>query len=98
MKCKNCGAEVTVNEDQERAFCNYCGAELDISKKGSAVHEITSFLNKADKRRMDFKENEAIRADIRGREKREAGNKIFIPGLIIILGMMFLAGLIQMLK
>ena len=89
-KCKNCGAEVKVNEDQEKAFCPYCGAEFVIEEGGGAIGSITSMINKIDKRHTEAKEAEKIRADIRGREKREAGAKFFPIMLAVCLGGLFL--------
>lgn len=39
LKCPNCNADVEVNEDLEKAFCNYCGNEFLIEDENITKEE-----------------------------------------------------------
>ena len=68
-KCSNCGAKINVDEENEKAFCPYCGSEFVIDNSGKTFSaNMFSYLNKAGKRRQEelrrkeeAKEREAIR-------------------------------------
>lgn len=50
-KCEKCGADIRLDEDQERGYCEYCGAEFIVTNDNSSfAHEAFSYLNKAGKR------------------------------------------------
>lgn len=50
-KCSNCGADVKLDENQEKGFCPYCGTEYAVDNSGQSLTEAAfSYLNKAGKR------------------------------------------------
>ena len=92
-KCKNCGAEIKVNDDQERAFCQYCGAEFTIEEdSGTLAHEMFSYLNKAGKRRQEEIKLKAEYAEKDAERRHESAKKAW--KYLIILMAVWLAVLI----
>ncbi len=37
LQCPNCGASLTVAADKEKAFCEYCGAEIDVPREEAEI-------------------------------------------------------------
>ncbi|MBO4912452.1 MAG: hypothetical protein J5504_06980 [Butyrivibrio sp.] len=53
-KCSSCGADVKLDENQEKGYCQYCGAEYVVDNRGQSFSEAAfSYLNKAGKRHQE---------------------------------------------
>ena len=37
--CAHCGAQLTIDKDNNRAFCKFCGAELIIDQENQSINE-----------------------------------------------------------
>lgn len=101
-KCSNCGADVKLNEDQEKGYCQYCGTEyiVDEGKRGFA-DKAFSYLNKAGKRRQEeirLKEEAKERAAIRAAEERKQAEKSMRNMLFIAVGLLCIVGIFELLK
>lgn len=40
LKCENCGGELEVNCEQDKIFCNYCGAKVLIDDEASEIRRV----------------------------------------------------------
>lgn len=96
-KCKNCGAEVKVNEDQEKAFCQYCGAEFTIEEGSGAIHSITSMINKIDKRHVEQKKLDYEEAEKRNERNRKNSLQFMIQMMGLMLFMLIFFALVKFL-
>ncbi|SFP86807.1 hypothetical protein SAMN04487928_11036 [Butyrivibrio proteoclasticus] len=90
-KCANCGAEIQIHEGQERAFCQYCGAEYFIEKDKPGLTEAAfSYLNKVGERRQDeLRRKEEAKEREKIRQRHDSNRAILILAGIAVFCFIF---------
>lgn len=98
LKCPSCGANLTVEKNYERYYCNYCGAEFEVELSDDVrIESIRAEANKEieeGKRKVEQEKIRAINERLKAKEERDSIND-FKKGkpLKIIIGMMIVIGI-----
>lgn len=98
LKCPSCGANLTVEKNFERYFCNYCGAEFEVDLSDDVrIESIRAEASKEieeGKRKVEQEKIKAINERIKRKEEKDSINE-FKKGkaLKIIIGMLIVIGI-----
>lgn len=87
LKCKNCGATMEVDKDNNIAFCPYCGSKELIEDKDPAPVKMIKEIRKMKKDDLEYHE----RAQKEGREMTDKTADT-IWGVILVIA--FISGIV----
>ena len=87
VKCPECGASLSIEEDRKQAFCSYCGAKILIHNENEYIFHYVdeASVKKAENERKTIEINEKIWQEERNeeQEKHRNGIKIIIIGAVL---------------
>ena len=69
LKCPNCGATLTIENDIDTFFCQYCGTKLivdgqsDMAIRAKADIKIAEKAIERDRQQQEYEERKALRED-----------------------------------
>lgn len=87
VKCPECGASLSIEENRNQAFCSYCGTKILIHNENEHVLRYVdeAGVKKAENERKIIELNEIIRQEekIEEKEKRNIGVVIILVGAVL---------------
>ena len=89
IKCPECGATLSIEEDRKQAFCTYCGAKVLVQNDNEHVyrHEDVAQMTYAETDRLIRLKELEIQEREREERKRAKKIKIIVCLIIIVAGL-----------
>ncbi len=92
VKCPDCGAELSIDNSREFAFCSYCGAKVMVHNENEHIYRNT------DEARIKESETDRIvkLKQLEMEEKSNVSRKYMIIAWLAAIGILLLIGIIGM--
>lgn len=90
LKCPSCGANLSIEQEREFAYCQYCGTRILINDNSKFVYR---HIDDADIKRAETERLVQLK-EIELEEKKHGGRKVLIVLWVASLVILFLGGII----
>lgn len=95
LKCKNCGGNMLMDEKNEYAVCEYCGAKQKIEKSEA---EIKAELMRKNEEQIAQQREKANKTNKKIKKAIQIILIIFIVSIVLFVGSAIVAGIIEAFK